>query len=177
MNSITSVHQSLACADEAVVQDARAKAAAAGVPSSEPMTLEELEAVQTRMAAKKQHGVPIMPNDFLSEAAPFTDAAFRDVATTTSDNDVVRQADGDDASGSHAAATDARPAPEDLRELPAASPEASGNSLAEDEAEGDAGLAAVKVNHERFLSFVQTLTRKLVNHFKGCYALLMKQCS
>lgn len=146
MNSITIAHQSLACADEAVVQDARAKAAAAGVPSSEPMTLEELEAVQAKMAVKKQHGLPSMPNDFLSEAAPFTDAAFRDVASTRSDIDVVRQADGDGASGSHAAAADPRPASEDLQELPAESPEAGGNSLAEDEAEGDADLAAIKVN-------------------------------
>ena len=140
----------LACADENVVQDARAKAAAAGVPSSEPMTLEELEAVQARMAAKKQHGVPTTPNDFLSEAAPFTDAAFRDVASTTSDNDVVRQADGNGASSSHAAAADASPAIEELQELPAASPEASGNSLAEDEAEGNDDLAAVKVNMKLF---------------------------
>lgn len=34
------------------MQDARSKAAAAGVPSSEPMTLQELEAVQQNMAAK-----------------------------------------------------------------------------------------------------------------------------
>ena len=102
------------------------------------------------MAAKKQHGVPTTPNDFLSEAAPFTDAAFRDVASTTSDNDVVRQADGNGASSSHAAAADARPALKELQELPAASPEASGNSLAEDEAEGNDDLAAVKVNMKLF---------------------------
>lgn len=146
MDSITIAHQSSACADAEMVQDARAKAAAAGVPSSEPMTLEELEAVQAKMAAKKQHGVPTVPEDFLSETAPFTDAAFSDVASTTSDNVVVRQADGDGASGSHAAAADARLALEDLQELPAESPEAGGNSLAEDEAEGDADLADVKVN-------------------------------
>ncbi|DBA74212.1 TPA: hypothetical protein ACH3X1_011005 [Trebouxia sp. C0004] len=136
-------------ADEAVVQDARAKAAAAGVPSSEPMTLEELEAVQAKMAAKKQHGVPTTPNDFLNEAAPFTDAAFRDVASTASDIDVVRQADGDGASSSHATAADARRASQDLQEVPAESSEADGNILAEDEAEGNADLAAVKAQIQK----------------------------
>ncbi|KAL0022488.1 hypothetical protein WJX79_010730 [Trebouxia sp. C0005] len=43
----------------------------------------------------------------------------------------------------------AKAAAADLRELPAASPEASGNSLAEDEAEGDAGLAAVKAQIQK----------------------------
>lgn len=36
------------------MQAARAKAAAAGIPSSEPMTLSELEAVQARMDAKRR---------------------------------------------------------------------------------------------------------------------------
>ena len=39
--------------DEAGVQAARAKAAASGIPSSEPMTLSEMEAVQAKMDAKK----------------------------------------------------------------------------------------------------------------------------
>ena len=173
MNSITIAHQSLACADEAVVQDARAKAAAAGVPSSEPMTLEELEAVQAKIAAKKQHGLPTTPNDFLSETAPFTDAAFRDVASTTSSNDVVRQTDGDGASGSHAAAADARLAHEDVQALPAESPEAGGNSLAEDAAEGDADLAAIKVNMKVSKLCLHSDARAC----EGCNAPLMKHCS
>ena len=45
---------SCAATDEGDVQAARAKAAAAGIPSSEPMTLDELEAVQARMDAKRQ---------------------------------------------------------------------------------------------------------------------------
>ncbi len=168
MSSITTAHQSLACADEDVVQDARAKAAAAGVPSSEPMTLEELEAVQAKMAAKRKHGLPTTPNDFLSEAAPFTDAAFRDVASTTSENDIARQADVDGASGSHAAAAVARPVREDLQALPAEGPEADGNSPAKDEAEGDADLAAVKVTLK--------LLKLCTNCDKGYNALLMEQC-
>ena len=36
------------------MQAARARAAAAGIPSSEPMTLDELEAVQARMDAKRR---------------------------------------------------------------------------------------------------------------------------
>lgn len=43
-----------AATDEGDVQAARAKAAAAGIPSSEPMTLDELEAVQARMDAKRK---------------------------------------------------------------------------------------------------------------------------
>ncbi len=160
-----------------MVQDARAKAAAAGVPSSEPMTLEELEAVQAKMAAKKRFGVPTVPNDFLNEAAPFTDAAFRDVASTTSDIGVVRQADVDGASSSHAAAADAKPAPEDVQELLAESPEAGGNSLAEDEAEGDADLAAVKVNMKLFNLCTNSDAQACKLHFKSCNALLMKHCS
>ncbi len=180
MDSITSAHQSFACADEAVVQDARAKAAAAGVPSSEPMTLEELEAVQAKMAAKRKHDVPTMPNDFLSEAAPFTDAAFRDVASTTRDNDVARQADGDGATSSHAAAADARLAPKNLQELPAESPEADGNSLAEDTAEGDADLAAVKVNMKVFQLCTncdaQACESRQRVQCTAHEAVLMKQC-
>lgn len=63
-------------ADEATVQDARAKAAAAGVPSSDPMTLQELEAVQARMDAKKAQASQ-SPGKLAQ--TPFTDASFRDL--------------------------------------------------------------------------------------------------
>ncbi len=131
-------------ADETVVQDARAKAAAAGVPSSEPMTLEELEAVQAKMAAKSQQGQFDMGQQFLNQKPAFTDAAFRDVATPTIDE---RQADNDNASDSHMQASGAGPMGEAQQGLPPDSPEPDGNSLAEEqgEQEEEVDMAAVKV--------------------------------
>ena len=59
--------------DEGRVQDARNKAAAAGVPSSEPMTLQELEAVQHKMAAKlKQAKSFVSGEQFLPLEPPST---------------------------------------------------------------------------------------------------------
>ena len=62
--------------DEATVQDARAKAAAAGVPSSDPMTLQELEAVQAKMDARKAHA---SQSTGKIAQTTFTDASFRDL--------------------------------------------------------------------------------------------------
>ena len=140
--------QSFVHADEAEVQDARAKAAAAGVPSSEPMTLQELEAVQARMAAKKQQGIPSQPNDSLSQGSSVTDAAYRDVASSATESDVVRRSVDDSASSSELEAADTVTVQRDLQGPPAESPEADGNSLPEheDKPEEDDDLAAVKVN-------------------------------
>ena len=71
-------------ADESTVQDARSKAAAAGVPSSEPMTLQELEAVQQKMTAKLKQ-----PNAFTS-GEHFLDVA-RSSTQPTSDHAVPGQ--------------------------------------------------------------------------------------
>lgn len=52
------------------MQDARNKAAAAGVPSSEPMTLQELEAVQHKMAAKLKQAKSFTAGEQFLAAAP-----------------------------------------------------------------------------------------------------------
>jgi len=54
---------------------------------------------------------------------------------------------------------------------------AGGNSLAEDEAEGDADLAAVKVNMKLFNLCTNSDAQACKLHFKSCNALLMKHCS
>ena len=149
--------QSFVHADEAEVQDARAKAAAAGVPSSEPMTLEELEAVQARMAAKKQQDILSQPHDFLSQGRSVTDATYRDVTSPTTESDVVRQSVDDRASRDELEAADTVSVQGDVQGPPAERPEAGGNSLPEheDRPEEDDDLAAVKVNiclHQKSMS-------------------------
>ena len=68
------------CSDEATVQGAMAKAAAAGVPSSDPMNLQELEAVQAKMAAKKRQ-YPQQSGNL--QQPPVRDASFRDLPGVT----------------------------------------------------------------------------------------------
>ena len=154
------------CPGEAVVQDARAKAAAAGVPSSEPMTLQELEAIQAKMAAKKQHSTTNMGEHFLNQDAhSVIDATFRNVATNTNDVEAGKQTDDNSAISSSSnsnsivsgqrEASDAKPDTEAeamsnrnaMQELTAGGPEADGNSLAEEqeEQEEQVDIADVKV--------------------------------
>ena len=72
------------CADEGKVQDARSKAAAAGVPSSEPMTLQELEAVQDQMVSKLKQaeaftaGEQFLPLAEANSHAPVDDGRSQD---------------------------------------------------------------------------------------------------
>lgn len=73
---------SLLNADEGTVQNARSRAAAAGVPSSEPMTLQELEAVQHKMAAKlKQPKSFTSGEQFLDVAQSSTQQSHDDAVT------------------------------------------------------------------------------------------------
>lgn len=148
------------------MQDARAKAAAAGVPSSEPMTLQELEAIQAKMAAKKQHSTTNMGEHFLNQDAhSVIDATFRNVATNTNDVEAGKQTDDNSAISSSSnsnsivsgqrEASDAKPDTEAeamsnrnaMQELTAGGPEADGNSLAEEqeEQEEQVDIADVKV--------------------------------
>ena len=150
-------------ADEAEVQDARAKAAAAGVPSSQPMTLEELEAVQARMAAKKMQGIPSTPNDFLNQGNSVTDAEFRDVTSPPAERDVVRQSVNDNASSSELGGADTMSVQQDMQGPYAESPEAGGNSPAHDgeKQEEEDDLAAIKVSIG-FITSVVSATQPII---------------
>ncbi|KAL3148814.1 hypothetical protein ABBQ32_001697 [Trebouxia sp. C0010 RCD-2024] len=115
-------------ADEGTVQNARSRAAAAGVPSSEPMTLQELEAVQHKMAAKlKQPKSFTSGEQFLDVAQSSTQQSHDDAVT-----DEVRQ--------------EAVPSGAAQQQMAAEGPEAEGNALAsqQHEQEIDSELVAVK---------------------------------